>query len=296
MSDRLASPPGRGRLRRRVLLTAVLAAVLAYYVGATASLGSGGPGDVGLSGTGAQPDDRVVIQVEVHEVDPATGSFVAHLRPVPRGAFEAGRSGQLRSPLHVEVASPDDAAGVYDFPSEQAIDPVTMAVSTTGAATAFPFDRPGATFQVEATDDTGPVPVEIELLDEVAGWRLAGDVTTTDAGVRVDVDTRREMLTISFALFYMAGTVVVTLIAVAVVVGALNRRQVDFERVIWLGAMLVVIPAVRNEMPGVPPMGTAADLFVFLPSVVVVALALLATIGRLMLDEMPDRAAAESGG
>jgi hypothetical protein len=93
------------------------------------------------------------------------------------------------------------------------------------------------------------------------------------------------MLPVSFAIFYIAGIVVVALITVAVIGGAIARGRVDFEQVIWLGAMLVAIPAVRNEMPGVPPIGTAVDLFVFLPSVVIVGMALLAAIVVLAVNE-----------
>ena len=93
------------------------------------------------------------------------------------------------------------------------------------------------------------------------------------------------MLAISFTLFYVGGIVVVALITIAVIGGAIARGQVGFDQVIWLGAMLVAIPAVRNEMPGVPPIGTAVDMFVFLPSVVIVGAALLASIVVLAINE-----------
>jgi hypothetical protein len=70
-------------------------------------------------------------------------------------------------------------------------------------------------------------------------------------------------------------------ITVAVIGGAVARGRVDFAHVIWLGAMLVAIPAVRNEMPGVPPIGTAVDLFIFFPSMVIVGVALLAGVAVL---------------
>jgi hypothetical protein len=132
--------------------------------------------------------------------------------------------------------------------------------------------------------------------DATEGWSIAASARPAGAGPAVQVDVRagREMLAISFAIFYIAGIAVVALITVAVIGGAIARGQVDFDQVIWLGAMLVAIPAVRNEMPGVPPVGTAVDLFVFLPSVVIVATALLASIVVLAVNEAQSSSGAAS--
>ena len=123
------------------------------------------------------------------------------------------------------------------------------------------------------------------MVDQTDGWNLSGAVDEDDNVLRVDLAARREMLPISFTLFYVAGIVVVALITIVVIGGSIVRRQVGFDQIIWLGAMLVAIPAVRNEMPGVPPIGTAVDMFVFLPSVALVGAALLASIVVLAINE-----------
>lgn len=273
--------------------------MLAVYYGLTlASLSSSDSSTVSLDGDLVDhPVDRVTIQVEAAAVDPSTGSLDVLLYPVPRGTLEGDREGQLTEPLNVQLSSPGQPPTTFDFPAEQIVDPVAASVGTTASPHRFPFDRPQVGFHVEARIQDHPVPVDIELVNEAEGWNLAGAVhTDRRGGQQVDLDTRREMLSITFAVLYVTGVVVVALVTVAVIGGAIVHRRVQFDHVIWLGAMLVVIPALRNEMPGVPPIGTAVDRFVFLPAVVIVAVALLAAIVILSLDEATATSPAQDAG
>ena len=180
------------------------------------------------------------------------------------------------------------------FPAEQLIDPVAMSIDATSGAQGFPFDKPKMGFRAEALSGDERVPLDLEMVDQTEGWDLRGVVGDSDDMLLVDLTAGREMLAVSFTLFYIGGIVVVALITVAIIGGAIARGQVGFDQVIWLGAMLVAVPAVRNEMPGVPPIGTLVDLFVFLPSVVIVGLALLAAIVVLAINEAAaNRPAAE---
>jgi hypothetical protein len=238
--------------------------------------------------------DRVTVELEAVALDPGTSSFDLRLLPVPHGAFVGDVPGELTAPLELRVASAGQPPVRFDFPSRQIIDSVGATVDTVGGAQGFPFDRPRMEFRLEALSDGEPVPLDVVMTDQTDGWDLSGSITEADEVLRFDIGARREMLPISFTMFYIAGIVVVALITVALIGGAIVRGQVGFDQVIWLGAMLVAIPAVRNEMPGVPPIGTAVDMFVFLPSVVIVAAALLASIVVLALHEAAeDRAPAD---
>jgi hypothetical protein len=150
-------------------------------------------------------------------------------------------------------------------------------------------------FRAEALSLDERVPTDLEMADQTEGWNLRGVVDDQNDLLVVDLTGTREMLPVSFTLFYIGGIVVVALITVAVIGGAITRGQVGFDQVIWLGAMLVAVPAVRNEMPGVPPIGTLVDLFVFLPSIVIVGLALLAAIVVLVINEAAANRPAEGG-
>jgi hypothetical protein len=274
------------RSRWRLVLVVGGAVLVAYYGLVLAGMRNRDSSAVALDDAGvAHPADRVTVQAEAVELDPSTGSLEMRLRPVPRGSVAAREVGQLRQPLVIEVASPGQPPQSFDFPADQVVDPVVASVATTTGAHRFPFDRPRSDLRIEALSRGRPVPLDLEVTDETEGWSLSGRARPDGDAVDLRLDAGREMLPISFALLYIAGIVVVALITVAVIGGAIARGRVDFDQVIWLGAMLVAVPAVRNEMPGVPPIGTAVDLFVFLPSVVVVGLALLAAIVVLAVNE-----------
>lgn len=293
-----STPTTRRRRRRRwrILLIGGTAVMIGYYALVLASMRGQNAGAVALHEHAvALPTDRVTLQVEAADLDASTGSLDIRLRPVPRGSLADDRGGSLREPLQVWLSSPGEPPVKFDFPAQQVIDPVAASVETSTDANGFPFDRARTDFRLEALSEGERVPVDLEMADETEGWNLSGRVHGDDGAVQVDLDGGRELLAVSFAMFYIGGIVVVALITVAVIGGAIARGQVGFEQVIWLGAMLVAIPAVRNEMPGVPPVGTAVDLFVFLPSVVIVGLALLAAIVVLAINEAAASAPAAEG-
>lgn len=274
------------RRRWRIVLLVAVGVLVVYYGLVIGSLQLRNAGAVALDDGALSPGpDRVNLEVEALALDPGTGTFDMQLRPVPRGALAGERPGQLALPLELQVVSVGQPPMTFDFPSGQIIDPVGVSVDTVGGAQSFPFDKPRADFHVVALSADVPVPVAVEMVDQTEGWNLRGTVAPDDDGVRFDLGARREMLPVSFTLFYIAGIVVVALITVALIGGAIVRGEVGFDQVIWLGAMLVAVPAVRNEMPGVPAIGTAVDMFIFLPAVVIVAAALLASIVVLTLHE-----------
>jgi hypothetical protein len=260
--------------------------LVVYYSLAIGSLRGHDASEVRLDDAAlGHPPDRVTLQLEAVDLDTAAGSFEFRLRPVPEGNFEGDEPGQLFAPLRVRVMAGGQPPTTFDFPAGQLIDPVAVSVGASTRANGFPFDKPDAAFGFEALGGSRAVPIDVEMVDETEGWNLAARARTEGDRLQVDLTAARETLAISFAIFYIAGIAVVALITVTVIGGALVRGQVGFDQVIWLGAMLVAIPAVRNEMPGVPPVGTAVDLFVFFPSIVIVGVALLAGVVVLVIAE-----------
>jgi hypothetical protein len=165
---------------------------------------------------------------------------------------------------------------------------VAVTVGATNGSNGFPFDKPRMDFRMAVLSRGQPVASDLAMTDETEGWNLSAVARVARGDTRslgIDMRAARETLAVSFVLFYVAGIVVVALITVAVIGGAVARGSVGFDQIIWLGAMLVAIPAVRNEMPGVPPIGTAVDLFVFFPSIVIVGVALLAAVVVLVINE-----------
>lgn len=281
---------GERRRSRRWPAALLGAAILlaAYYAVAMGSLRSQDSNGVDLgdaaAGSGGAAE-RLTIDVEVVDLDTGTGALDIQLRPAPLGDFVGDRDGQLAEPLQLEVSPPGGPVTGFDFPANQIIDPVAASLPAETPAFGFPFDRPHAGFHLRALIRDRPVPIDVELLNETDGWRLLGGARANSQELHVEVEARRELLSITFSVIYIATVVVVAVTTVAVIGNAIARRKVSFDQLIWLVAMLAVIPAVRNEMPGVPPIGTAVDLFILLPSVFIIIVALLAAVVVVAVDE-----------
>jgi hypothetical protein len=280
----------QARRRRWLLVLVVGSGVLAAYYGMVlVNMRGHDASAVALDeGRLTHPRDRVTLEIQAADLDTSAGSFGFQMRPVPHGVLEGTDAGELAAPLEVRVSSAGQPPQTFAFAANQLIDPVAVTVGSTTGANGFPFDRPRMDFRLAVLSHGDAVASDLDMTDQTEGWNLSGTARRTAASpgdLQVAMRASRETLAVSFALFYIAGIVVVALITVAVIGGAVARRQVGFDQVIWLGAMLVAVPAVRNEMPGVPPIGTAIDLFVFFPSIVIVGVALLAAVVVLVINE-----------
>jgi hypothetical protein len=277
LAEAQARPVERGRVRWWWVAGAVVVAV--YYALALASVQHRDAGAVALDvGPTGAAEAAVTLHVEAVDLDTGAGLFDFTLRPVVGEGLRAADGTGLAEPMRVEVTSADLPPEVFEFPAGQIVDPVAVSVVASQGATAFPFDRPDTGFGLDVVTGGERVPAALEINDQTAQWNLRGDARTVDGRLVVDLQARRETLAIGFAVFYVIGILVVGLITVLVVGGSVLRRDVAFGEIIWLGAMLVAIPSVRNQMPGVPPIGTVADLFVFFPAIVVVGVALVSAV------------------
>ena len=74
----------------------------------------------------------------------------------------------------------------------------------------------------------------------------------------------RSPAVIFLALMAMTSLTLVVLSAVNVAKEvALRGRKVEFGMLVWIAALLFVIPAVRNGLPGSPPAGALIDVALF---------------------------------
>jgi hypothetical protein len=277
LAEAQTRPGDGGRVRWWWVAGAVV--VASDYALALASVQHHDAGAVALDvGPRGAAEAAVTLHVEAVDLDTGAGRFDFTLRPVVGEGLRAADGTGLAEPMRVEVTSADLPPEVFEFPAGQIVDPVAVSVVASQGATAFPFDRPRTGFGLDVVTGGERVPAALEINDQTAQWRLGGDARTTGDRLVVDLQARRETLAIGLALFYVISIVVVGLITVLVVGGSVLRRQVAFGEIIWLGAMLVAIPSVRNQMPGVPPIGTVADLFVFFPAIVIVGVALISAV------------------
>ena len=148
-----------------------------------------------------------------------------------------------------------------------------------GSVSHYPLDSYAAELSVDLMDANSlqKVPVQVTVWEGVLGYRLH---TTAAAAAgphaaRITIAVRR---TGAFALFALCayGAMVVlgfSALAIGILVFA-EMRQVDATLIGALAAVAFALPALRGALPGSPPLGVEADVWVFLWAELAVVLAL----------------------
>jgi hypothetical protein len=148
-----------------------------------------------------------------------------------------------------------------------------------GSVSHYPLDSYAAELAVDLMDAKSSlkVPVQVTVWEGVLGYRLhttaeaAADPHT--AGITIAI--RRSGAFALFALCAYGAMVVLgfSALAIGILVFA-EVRQVDATLIGALAAVAFALPALRSALPGSPPLGVQADVWVFLWAELAVVLAL----------------------
>jgi hypothetical protein len=151
-----------------------------------------------------------------------------------------------------------------------------------GSVTHYPLDAYRARFRVQLLDAKSSVrlPVKITVWEGLLGYSLR---TTSEPGADPDVVelTTAVTRTGAFVLFALcAYGAMIMLACCALAIGILtfiDVRLPDATLIAALAAIIFALPVFRNALPGSPPLGVEADMWVFLWAelVAVLSLALL---------------------
>ena len=151
-----------------------------------------------------------------------------------------------------------------------------------GSVTRYPFDSYVARLGVELLDSKSSLrlPARVTMWEGALGYHIQ---TTAKAGPDPDDIQLTTTITRSgaFSLFALcAYSAMLVLAFCALTVGILTFTDVCRPEATLIGALAAItfaLPVLRNALPGSPPLGVAADMWVFLWTelAVVLALALL---------------------
>jgi Domain of unknown function (DUF4436) len=151
-----------------------------------------------------------------------------------------------------------------------------------GTVAHYPLDAYRAQFRVQLLDgkSSARLPVRVAMWEGVLGYNLHTTDQTQAGSEDVELTTtiRRSG---AFALFALcAYGAMIVLGCCAIVVGVLtftNVRPAETTLIGSLAAITFALPVLRNALPGSPPLGVEADMWVFLWAelAAVLALALL---------------------
>jgi Domain of unknown function (DUF4436) len=148
-----------------------------------------------------------------------------------------------------------------------------------GSVSHYPLDSYAAELAVDLMDAKSSlkVPVQVTVWEGVLGYRLH---TTAEAGADphtagISIAIRRSGAFALFALCAYGAMVLLGLSALAIgILVFAEVRQVDATLIGALAAVAFALPALRSALPGSPPLGVQADVWVFLWAELAVVLAL----------------------
>lgn len=216
----------------------------------------------------AAAEEPLDIYLEVLNVDPVRQAIQVRLDFGSRGG-----PGGLRYPswpggnVTVELSDGSDRQDI-DLQAGRPTNSRTIELCAHGALENYPFDGYAAMLWIRAVGGKPGIgtalPVRLTTWDEMASWHVTMAPAGGD-GLALKLRAERPAAHVFFAMLLFVALILIA--ASALTIGALTflgLRKIEAALVGALGAMVFAVPALRNVLPGAPPLGVRADGFVFL--------------------------------
>jgi hypothetical protein len=265
-----SSLSARSVQRRAALLLALVAACALVYglILAWFDL-SDGPVETELGQT--LGSHGVALYLQPVQVDPVNASMLMRISMVPRtvqgGAAAAIADHDLllsiRRSRQVELVTVGKGQPlpevVFDFDLND------------GDVRDYPLDRYGATMTLAVSERGAdgaqtPLPIHVTMWEGLLGFSVRGQATPAQAAeaVALSLEVRRTGAVSIFGIAIYGAMVVMA--ACAFLIGSLvfiGLRRIEVTFAGALGAIIFALPALRNALPGAPPLGVRGDVLLF---------------------------------
>ena len=159
-----------------------------------------------------------------------------------------------------------------------------------GSVADYPFDSYRADLRVQLLEDASPdigearpLEARVTVWEGVLGFHLrsAEHSGSVPGEVKLSIEIRRGGALILFALGAYSAMVVLGCCALAIgLITFVDVRRAEATLIGAIAAIAFAMPVLRNALPGEPPLGVRADMYVFLWS----ELAAVIGLARVTLD------------
>jgi hypothetical protein len=143
-----------------------------------------------------------------------------------------------------------------------------------GSVADYPLDSYRADLRVQlfedaipAVDEAKPLAAKITVWEGALGFHLrsAEQAASGPGEVKLSIEIRRGGAFILFALAAYGAMVVLGCCALAIgLITFIDARRAEATLIGAIAAIAFAMPVLRNVLPGAPPLGVRADMFVFL--------------------------------
>jgi Domain of unknown function (DUF4436) len=230
------------------------------------------------------------VLAHVGGVDPATDSMTVRIEFLPLGTYAASQV-TLSRPIEVFIST-SKGRSALSFAKGSVMSPTEATVALNGGEFLdYPFDKYDSALLVYAQEGDRRVPVTMRSTTGFNGFKIDTSRGTFEGQGYPKFKLRRASTTIFWAVFVDVlfwGTALSAL-GLALRLGE-RRRKFEAGFTGFLAALLFAFPAVRNALPGNPPIGSLNDFLAFFWTEAVVALALIVLLVTYYVGRLPGAA------
>lgn len=277
----------KNRAKLWIIILAIVFVIL-YVFGALAFKNA--DGSYTVNGEEPTVTDGLKIDAIPISIDPATNQVTVRLLPEAVGTV-ADPQGNPTEPITLTVNA-YSGNSVIEIAKGKPISAQEVKLFASGRWSSYPVDKYEGTLQAIATTNNGETDVPIALVGNAGleGWALSVDNPphAADAPAEATFTLSRPFVTQTFVFMVLILFILIALFAITVayVVGAAKRR-IEPALLGWGAALLFALPALRNAMPGAPPIGAWIDILVFLWVIVIAVISYLVVVSTWVRKSAP---------
>ena len=261
-----------GMIRRLTLAAISVLAILTYLLLLWASPGLDHP--VERTFNASAGGDHVQLYLELVGIEAVRSAIQVRLSIEPHGLAIDAKSMLPDRDLILNTAH-DKRGERITVHAQQPMQTTSIELDLYGGDVAdYPLDAYHASLSIQCLDASGLsgaqpslLPVDVTVWERVLGFRVRTSEQTVGASGegRLTFRIRRSSATVFFALAAYGAMVVLACVAATVgTLTFLGVRRPEATLMGAMGAIVFALPALRNTLPGGPPLGVAGDVLVFL--------------------------------
>lgn len=209
--------------------------------------------------------NKIVLAVTVKQVDPANDDLVLSVLPTPEGNLVRPEDDTPTKSFVVKLGTSDPP--VLTFPARKpiAVQTVHASLENSGTFTDYPFDSYEGAIGFVALAGDQPLPLLVRLRDIDPYFVTKAPASVTEGHVvafQIRISrTRGTLILVWFVMLAMWA------LALSVLGGAWTlislRKGMVWPAFGWMAATMFALVAVRNAVPGSPPIGSLMDYAAF---------------------------------
>jgi len=214
------------------------------------------------------------IYIEPVSIDALNDTMQMRISFAPRGTLYRERLAPTERPLRLVIAH-DTAVEEIRVEANARPPTTTFGVDLNeGSVADYPLDSYRADLRVRlfedaipAVDEAKPLAAKVTVWEGMLGFYLRSTEHpgSVPGEVRLSIEIRRSGAFALFAFAAYGAMVVLGCSALAIgIITFVDARRAEATLIGAIAAIAFAMPVLRNALPGGPPLGVRADMFVFL--------------------------------